>query len=117
MANVKNLKPFKRGQSGNPTGRPKGALSLTTRVREALERIGEGQKEPYDVLLVKTILKKAIDDGNDSMIKLLWNYMDGMPKQETDITSGGKPMPILGSLSVNPANKDTGLNEGQNNEV
>lgn len=33
MANPQNLKPWKPGQSGNPAGRPVGAVSLATRIQ------------------------------------------------------------------------------------
>ena len=36
--------PFEPGQSGNPNGRPKGALNLSTHVRNILE--GEFDKRP-----------------------------------------------------------------------
>lgn len=38
MANEQNLIPFKPGQSGNPAGKPKGARSLSTIIREFLEQ-------------------------------------------------------------------------------
>lgn len=33
---LKNLKPFKKGQSGNPKGRPKGVKNLSTVVQQIL---------------------------------------------------------------------------------
>lgn len=63
-------------------GRPPGSKSFTTKVRDALEKIGEGNDITYEEALIKKILHKAIVQGNDKMIELLWNYMDGKPIQQ-----------------------------------
>jgi len=78
---------FEKGQSGNPNGRPVGAKSLTTKVKEALLKIADGKDYTYEEALIKSILKKAIVDGDSNMIRLMWNYIDGMPQQ--DINMGG----------------------------
>ena len=87
---------FQPGQSGNPAGRPVGATSFTTKVKEALEKIAEGKDYSYEEAFIKSILKKAIVDGDSSTQKLIWNYLDGMPRQNIGLDGGeeGKAIPI-----------------------
>jgi hypothetical protein len=79
---------------GNPGGgRPKGSgISITTAIKNKLEEVPEGQKATYLELLISRIMKQAIQDGDQQMIKNIWNYVDGMPKQSTDITSDGEKL-------------------------
>ena len=74
----------------NPAGKPAGVRHFTTKVKEALEKIADGKEYTYEEALVKSVLKKAIVDQDPRMIKLIWNYLDGMPKQdiEANITGG-----------------------------
>lgn len=82
---------FKPGESGNPAGRPKGAKNFTTKVREALMRVAESEDGKkldytYEEALIRSILVKAIKGKDPQMIKLMWNYFDGMPNQTIDLT-------------------------------
>lgn len=80
-------RPFPKGVSGNPNGRPKGSgLSITTEIKKKLEECPDGQKATYLQLLINRILKQAIQDGDQQMITKIWNYVDGMPKQSTELT-------------------------------
>ena len=78
---------FKKGQSGNPKGRPPGSVSITTEIKKRLQEMPNGQKKTYLELLISRILKLGVVDGNEQMIKIIWNYVDGMPNQllEADI--------------------------------
>ena len=91
----------------NRNGRPEGTKSFTTKVREALEKIAEGKDYSYEEAFIKSILKKAIVDGDASTQRLIWNYLDGMPAQKMDLTSKGESIKqIYGGLSVSEHNSD-----------
>ena len=90
---------FKPGQSGNPAGKKPGTKSFTTKVKEALEKIAEGQNYTYEEAFIKSIMKKAIVDGDASTQRLIWNYLDGMPMQKMQ-HSGEIQIPIYGAKSL-----------------
>ena len=78
-------KPFEKGRSGNPAGRPPGSISITTEIKKKLQEIPDGQKKTYLELLINRILKLGVVDGNEQMIKAIWNYIDGLPAQKLDL--------------------------------
>jgi len=79
--NRDNMGRFRPGLSGNPTGRPAGSVSITAEIKKKLQEIPDGQQKSYLELLINRILKQAVVDGNEQMIKQIWNYIDGPPKQ------------------------------------
>ena|SRR3990167_8359279 len=79
--------PFEKNDPRiNRDGRPVGARSFTTKVREALEKIAEGKEYTYEEALVKTVMHKAIVDKDPAMIRLVWNYLDGLPTGSLDLS-------------------------------
>jgi len=80
-------KPFKKGESGNPEGRPKGkGLSITALVKAELDKIPEGGETTNAAQIVQKILDKAIADGDSKMIEKIWAYIDGTPKDSVEIS-------------------------------
>jgi hypothetical protein len=79
---------FVKGQSGNPGGRPKGAKSLKTFVREYLENLPDEEKIEY---------LKTLD------LETVWKMAEGNPKQDTDVTSKGESI-VAFNLNLNGDN-------------
>jgi hypothetical protein len=108
--NTQNLIPYKPGQSGNPKGRPKRAVSYLTGKGYKLTEINDTIQEMVGMniaelkkvresdnatILEKTIaeaLKKGLEKGNLESIETLLNRVYGKPKQDYDITSAGKEL-------------------------
>lgn len=62
-------------------GKPKEAFSLKSMLKQALQEIEPKNQKTYAELLIRKIIKKAIIDEGDFQQKLIWNYLEGMPKQ------------------------------------
>lgn len=86
--------PFVKGDPRiNREGRPEGTFSLLTLLKQELQKVSEGQdKKTYADLIVKRMLKQAIEKGDQQQIKLIWNYLEGLPRQPVDVTSGGESL-------------------------
>ena len=75
------------GHTANPNGRPPGSVSLLGILKAKLEECPENfDKKTYAQLIIERMLSNAIKEGNDQMIKLIWAYIEGMPKQSLEHT-------------------------------
>lgn len=96
-----NLKMFKKGQSGNPNGRPLGKRNWDTQVKMAIEfmsqqaakkgLIEEGEQLDVATEVVAQFFNMA-RNGDKKMIELFLDRMYGKVTQ--DITVGGNGNPI-----------------------
>jgi hypothetical protein len=80
-----NLKPFPKGVSGNPKGRPKGARNFKTIFLEASKAVAEALKlgkEPdaIQIEIVKRGILRALK-GNYSFYKDILDRLYGQAKQ------------------------------------
>ena len=81
MANEENLKPFKKGEIANPTGRPKGKRNRSTILRELLD-LNENELKMHLAQINKAIIK---EDTN--AYKAVLDSAYGAPVQQIEQTN------------------------------
>ena len=88
-----NLKPFEKGESGNPKGRPKGAKNRSTIARYWLE-VNQNLKNPLtgdtetmsqEDLMTLALIKKA-REGDVAAYRALMDSGYGAPVQQVEQT-------------------------------
>ncbi len=82
-------RPFKKGQSGNPKGKPPGTLSLTSIIKRKLAEIYNDPKTPDQKrqaveVLADRIIENGIVNGSERTQEKIWAYLDGHPKTTID---------------------------------
>ncbi len=80
---------YPKGVSGNLAGPGRGYKHMTTKIMEAISKVSDGSGEPDDVAIVRALVQGA-KEGDVQKIKLVLNYVDGMPPQAMDVTSQGE---------------------------
>jgi hypothetical protein len=72
-----NLKPFKKGQSGNPGGRPKAEICLTALLREALAEHDQDGKRTKARAVIDALVEQACE-GKTAAIQQIFDRIDGI---------------------------------------
>ena len=83
---------FVEGICPNPSGRPKGSISITTYLKQVLEeelevagRDGIKTKKQTAEVIARRIIQEA-SKGDAVMTKLLMSYVDGLPEQSMKLS-------------------------------
>lgn len=79
---------FAKGNPGGP-GRPEGSVSVVEAIKRKLKEVPEGKKKTYLEYLTDQIFKKAVIEGDVTMIKDLIDRVDGKPAQPVTGADGG----------------------------
>ena len=126
---IENLKPFKKGQSGNPNGRPRkfvttlkeigykrSEINDTIQAMMAMDKdeLTDVFKNPKATILEITIasaMKKSIEKGTLYSMETLLSRVFGMPKQEVEQTIIERPIFTGIELDV-PEDNGTGEDSG-----
>ena len=103
-----NLKPFEKGESGNPHGRPRKWISelkesgykssevndcILVMLSMTLEELADVYKNPKATILEKTVanaLKRSLEKGSLYSLETLLSRAVGKPKESVDHTTMGE---------------------------
>ncbi len=97
-----NLKPFVKGKSGNPKGRPR-----MPDIREAMAALLADEKNgktALDAILAR--LRQMAVDGNLKAAEMLLNRAYGQPKQQIDHTTAGESIKPPATIVFTNGDKD-----------
>lgn len=97
-----NLKPFPKGVSGNPSGRPKGQ-SITALVRAELQKPAPEDKSKTNGQIVAERVVELAKEGNTTFTPLVWRYVDGDPKTSAELTLRELVEQLAERMGLDPA--------------
>jgi hypothetical protein len=107
--NKENLKPFKKGESGNPNGRPKKIPELNVLLADVLGEEKDGIEAAKAILMA---LRQKATKGDVRAAEVLLNRAYGLPTQKSTTNGDLNLNVIYGRIPEQPASEsgedDTG---------
>lgn len=85
-------RPFKKGQSGNPNGRPPKSRALSEELRRLLQRRAPGTKRTNLEVIVDQLVTLA-RDGDKDALRYVFDRLEGRPAQALELT-GDEARPV-----------------------
>lgn len=110
-------KVFKKGESGNPKGRPEGSRNLSTILKEMLAAIApdeivnakfvkefcKGKKQITNAdALTARLINEGIIKGESWAVKEIFDRTDGKAPQSVDLTSNGETILATFQIDTKP---------------
>lgn len=89
-----NLRPFKPGQSGNPSGRPQGSISLLTIIKRKLGEADPETKAQVAERVADAYLAR-LRDGDPRILQDYLDRTDGKPRQGLDLAMESGPLVVI----------------------
>ena len=115
---------FKKGQSGNPAGRPKKSKSLSDMLRHILDSdtaslvianpdgkertVDLKASENFNYVIAVVMIQKALE-GNLRAVQMIWDRMEGKPAQALEIYKPPKPPDPFEGFTTDELRKLSGL--------
>ncbi len=110
MSNLRPAKSWKPGQSGNPSGKPKGLLTkdqvmsvlgkFSALTKTELQEVLQNPKSTMLEIMVASVMVKAAQTGDSARLDFLWNRSIGKVKEEIE-HSGGTDTKLVITLPDN----------------
>jgi len=107
---------FKKGQSGNPGGRPKNSKSLNDALRKILQKRGQMEK------VAKALFDLAVDCKHFPALQEIFNRIDGKVVEKHEIEgkssitllfTPASPAAMLAAVEKPKALEESGIIEGE----
>ena len=115
----KHLKPYVKGQSGNPGGKPKGTLTkadveklfqkFAGKTKDELQLMVQDPKSTMLEIMVASVMVKAAKDGDAARLQFLLDRAVGKVKEQMEVENTILQPQIIVTL---PDNKRSAIDSG-----
>ena len=84
------------------------SFNLATILKKQLQSIDEEQQKTYAELFIETLIERAVIHKETQAYKLIFSYIDGLPKQQIEVDTGENINALLEEINgINKLQQET----------